>query len=135
MSFVWHASGTVLVLIDEPAFTGCVLKCRIVGIIEGEQGDKKDTERNDRVVDIEKQNHSWADIKHIDDLGKQFREELEEFFVNYQDLSGEDYRMIGVKGPARQRRTDFLLRSPCIGITSSQPSPPYWSWPTTMTSS
>ena len=32
----------VLVLMDEPAFTGCVLICRIIGIIEGEQGDKKE---------------------------------------------------------------------------------------------
>src|ERR1700755_3487205 len=86
----------VLVLMDEPAFTGCVLKCRIIGIIEGEQGDKKETERNDRGVAIEKQNHSWADIGHIDDLGKQFRKELEEFFVNYHKLSGEEYRVIGV---------------------------------------
>ena len=31
----------VLVLMDEPAFTGCVLKCRIIGIIEGEQGTRK----------------------------------------------------------------------------------------------
>lgn len=95
----------VLVLMDEPAFTGCVLKCRIIGIIEGEQGDKKkDTERNDRVVAIEKGNHSWADIRHIDDLGKQFREELEEFFVNYHKLSGEKYRVIGVKGSAAARK-------------------------------
>ena len=95
----------VLVLMDEPAFTGCVLKCRIIGIIEGEQGNKKKTERNDRVVAIEKQNHSRADIKHIDDLGRQFREELEEFFVNYHKLSGEKYRVIGVKGPAAARKS------------------------------
>jgi inorganic pyrophosphatase len=94
----------VLVLMDEPAFTGCVLKCRIIGIIEGEQGDKNDAERNDRVVAIEKRNHSWADIRHIDDLGKQFRKELEEFFVNYHKLSGEQYRVIGVKGPAAARK-------------------------------
>ena len=31
----------VLVLMEEPAFTGCVVKCRIIGIIEGEQGSKK----------------------------------------------------------------------------------------------
>jgi len=30
---------------DEPAFPGCKLTCRIVGVIEGEQGGKKDTER------------------------------------------------------------------------------------------
>src|ERR1700685_1789520 len=27
----------VLVLMDEPAFPGCLLKCRIIGVIEGEQ--------------------------------------------------------------------------------------------------
>jgi len=91
----------VLVLMDEPAFTGCVLKCHVIGIIEGEQGDKKDKERNDRVVAVEKENHSWADIKHIDDLGKQFLEELEEFFVNYHKLSGERYRVIATKGPTQ----------------------------------
>jgi inorganic pyrophosphatase len=94
----------VLVLMDEPAFTGCVLKCRIIGIIEGEQGNKKKKERNDRVVAVENDNHSWADVKHIDDLGQQFREELEEFFVNYHELSGEHYRIIGVRGPAAARK-------------------------------
>ena len=94
----------VLVLMDEPAFTGCVLKCRIIGIIEGEQGSKKDKLRNDRVVAVEKDNHSFADIRHIDDLGKQFLRELEEFFVNYHQLSGEKYKIIGVKGPAEAKR-------------------------------
>lgn len=31
----------VLVLMDEPAFPGCLLICRIVGIIEGKQENKK----------------------------------------------------------------------------------------------
>jgi inorganic pyrophosphatase len=39
-----------LVLMDEPAFPGCRLACRPIGIIEGEQGDKKETQRNHRVV-------------------------------------------------------------------------------------
>jgi len=89
----------VLVLMDEPAFTGCVLKCRVIGIIEGVQSNKDGKERNDRIVAIEKRNHSWADIKHIEGLGKQFLQELEEFFVNYHKMSGADYRVIGTKGP------------------------------------
>src|SRR5215469_12383583 len=52
----------VLVLMDEPAFPGCILKCRIIGIIEGEQGKKKSKERNDRVVAVEYDNHSWSDL-------------------------------------------------------------------------
>ena len=47
----------VLVLMDEPAFPGCLLKCRLIGIIEGEQGDGKRKKRNDRVVAVEQENH------------------------------------------------------------------------------
>jgi inorganic pyrophosphatase len=94
----------VLVLMDEPAFPGCLLQCRLIGIIQGEQGAKKEKERNDRIVAVEKENHSFADIKHIDDLGKQFVQELEEFFVDYHRLSGEQYRVLDVKGPGQARK-------------------------------
>jgi hypothetical protein len=36
-------------------FPGCVLKCRLIGIIEGEQGNKKVRKRNDRIVAVTKQ--------------------------------------------------------------------------------
>jgi inorganic pyrophosphatase len=98
----------VLVLMDEPAFAGCVLSCRPIGVIEGEQGDKKDKdkdkERNDRIIAVEKDAHSWADIKTIHHLGKEFCRELEEFFVNYHKLSGEQYRVVGLKGPDQARK-------------------------------
>ena len=94
----------VLVLMDEPAFPGCVLKCRVIGVIEGEQGNKKKKERNDRLVAIERQNHSWADIKQIRDLGDEFCRELEEFFINYHDLSDEKFRVVAVKGPNAARK-------------------------------
>jgi inorganic pyrophosphatase len=93
----------VLVLMDEPAFAGCVLNCRPIGVIQGEQGDKKKKKkiRNDRIVAVEQDAHSWADIKTIDDLGKEFCRELEEFFVNYHSLSGEQYKVLGIKGPGQ----------------------------------
>jgi len=95
----------VLVLMDEPAFPGCVLKCRPIGVIEGEQSDKKKKAiRNDRVIAIQEDAHAWTDVKTIDDLGKQFCCELEEFFVNYHRLSGKEYRVLGVKGPAEVRK-------------------------------
>jgi inorganic pyrophosphatase len=94
----------VLVLMDEPTFAGCILSCRPIGVIEGEQGEKKKKERNDRIVAVEKDAHSFADIKTIDDLGKQFCRELEEFFINYHRLSGKEYRVLGVKGPGQARK-------------------------------
>lgn len=95
----------VLVLMDEPAFPGCVLSCRPIGVIEGEQGNPRDKkERNDRVVAVEKDAHSWEDIKTVSDLGKQFAKELEEFFVNYHRLTGKQYRILGLKGPEQARK-------------------------------
>ena len=93
-----------LVLMDEPAFPGCRLACRPIGIIEGEQGGKKDAERNDRVVCVERGTHSYTHIRHVDDLGKPFEKELEDFFVNYHQLVGKTYRILAVKGPAQARR-------------------------------
>src|ERR1700730_10910599 len=79
----------VLVLMDEPAFSGCVLKCRLIGVIEGEQGKGKKQKRNNR---------------HINDSEKKFVNELEEFFVNYHDLTGKEYRILDVKGPGAAHR-------------------------------
>jgi hypothetical protein len=39
---------------------GFVSSTKVDGVIEGEQGDKKDRERNDRIVAIEKDAHSCA---------------------------------------------------------------------------
>jgi inorganic pyrophosphatase len=94
----------VLVLMDEPAFPGCLLKCRLIGIIEGRQGTRKKMTRNDRIVAVEKENHSFADIKVIEDLGKEFLCELEEFFVNYHRLSGEQFDVLKVRGPKEARK-------------------------------
>jgi inorganic pyrophosphatase len=89
---------------DEPAFPGCVLSCRPVGVIEGEQKDKKGKERNDRIIAVEKDAHSFADVKTIDDMGKKFEKELEEFFVNYHKLIGKEYRVLAMKGPDQARK-------------------------------
>lgn len=94
----------VLVLMDEPAFPGCLLKCRLIGVIEGRQGGKKKGERNDRIIAIEEANHSYAHVRHVKELGKKFLKELEEFFVNYHELDAQKYRVLDIKGPGEARR-------------------------------
>jgi len=93
-----------LVLMDEPAFPGCRLTCRAIGIIEGEQVDKKDSERNDRLVCVERGTHSYSHIRHVDDLGKAFGKELENFFVNYHQISGKTFHVLAMKGPGQALR-------------------------------
>jgi inorganic pyrophosphatase len=43
----------VLLLMEEPAFVGCLVPTRLVGVIEAEQTERDgDTERNDRLIGV-----------------------------------------------------------------------------------
>jgi inorganic pyrophosphatase len=87
---------------DVPAFPGGFLLCRIIGVIEGEQTEKgKKTLRNDRIIAIQQDTHSWNDVKTANDFGDPFCKELEQFFMDYHKLSKTDYKVLALKGPAR----------------------------------
>lgn len=88
----------VLLLMDEPAFPGCPVKSRLIGVIEGEQIDGKKRIRNDRLVAIAEANHMYANIRKLKDLPDQFLQELQDFFVNYHQLEGKKYKLLGCKG-------------------------------------
>ena len=88
----------VLVLMDEPAFPGCALMARLIGVIEGEQTTNKQSTRNDRLVAVAETAHMWANTKSIKDLPKKALTEIEEFFVNYHKLQGKKYKLLAVKG-------------------------------------
>ena len=88
----------VLLLMDEPAFCGCMVPARLLGVMEGQQIDGKKKTRNDRLIAVAQANHSFADIKKLSDLPAPFRTELEAFFVNYHGLEGKKYQLLGYKG-------------------------------------
>jgi inorganic pyrophosphatase len=88
----------VLLLMDEPAFSGCAVPARLIGVIEGEQIDGKKRIRNDRLVAVAKANHMYANVKKLRDLPSKWIKELEVFFVNYHNLEGKQYRLLGCKG-------------------------------------
>jgi inorganic pyrophosphatase len=90
----------VLLLMDEPAFPGVLVPSRLIGVIEGEQVDGKKRTRNDRLVAIADANHMYANVRKLNDLPKQFLRELEDFFVNYHQLEGKEYKLLGCKGIA-----------------------------------
>lgn len=88
----------VLLLMDEPAFPGCAVQARLIGIIEGEQVDGKKRIRNDRLLAVAEANHMYANIKNLSDLPSQFLRELQDFFVNYHALEGKRYKLLGCRG-------------------------------------
>jgi inorganic pyrophosphatase len=88
----------VLLLMDEPAFPGIAVRARLIGIIEGEQLDGKKRIRNDRLVAVAEANHIYANIKRLKDLPDKFLRELQDFFVNYHNLEGKKYKLLGCRG-------------------------------------
>jgi inorganic pyrophosphatase len=88
----------VLLLMDEPAYPGIAVKARLIGVIEGEQIDGKKKVRNDRLVAVAESTHQYANIKKLKDLPTKWIDELEIFFVNYHNLEGKKYKLLGTRG-------------------------------------
>ncbi len=94
----------VLVLMDESAFPGCLIRARLIGVIEGQQIDGAKKVRNDRLLAVAEASHRYTNIQGMKDLPKQFLRELETFFVNYHKLEGKRYELIGCKGKSTATR-------------------------------
>ncbi|MBB2964510.1 inorganic diphosphatase [Methylobacterium sp. R2-1] len=74
----------VLLLLDAPAFPGCLLEARLVGVIEAEQCERDGTwERNDRLVGVAVKARTHAHIHALDDLRPGMLDEVEAFFAHY----------------------------------------------------
>jgi len=98
----------VLVLMDQPAFPGCALMARIIGVIEGEQTSPKGKTRNDRLVAVAETARVYEHLKELKDVPKQVFREIEEFFVNYHRLQGKKFKLLGCGG---QRAADKLIKN------------------------
>lgn len=94
----------VLVLMDEPAFAGCLVRTRLVGVIEAEQTERDgETTRNDRLVGVAADARLHKSIRTLDSLGTTLLEEIEHFFVSYNRIKGKEFNPLGRFGPARAR--------------------------------
>jgi inorganic pyrophosphatase len=87
----------VLLLMDVPAFPGCLVPSRLIGVMEGEQLDGKRRVRNDRLIAVAELSHAYKGWKKLRDLPAPFITELEAFFVNYHQLEGKKYKLLGCK--------------------------------------
>src|SRR5262245_55379775 len=58
----------VLVLLDEPAFAGCRVLCRMVGVIQVLQTEDGKSEENDRLIAIAQESQLHQGIQSLKDL-------------------------------------------------------------------
>jgi inorganic pyrophosphatase len=59
----------VLLLMDEPAFTGCLVQGRLLGVINAKQTSNGKTERNDRLIAVAAESQIHSSLKFIGDSG------------------------------------------------------------------
>ena len=95
----------VLVLMDEPAFPGCVLQIRLIGLIEAEEKNEGKTVRNDRLIAVAIQSRAHREVKNLSELGDAFVKDLEKFFETYQKLEGKEFRILGRKDAKEAERS------------------------------
>lgn len=88
----------VLVIMDEPAFCGCLVTVRLLGVIEAEQTEKGKTVRNDRLIGTVETRYNRPDFRSLDDLGKSRLDEIEHFFVSYNEAEGRRFKPLGRRG-------------------------------------
>ena len=92
----------VLVLMDEAAFAGCLVRTRLVGVIEAEQTERDgETTRNDRLVGVAADSRLHTRVRTLESLGTTLIEEIEHFFVSYNEAKGKVFKPLGRFGPER----------------------------------
>jgi len=99
----------VLVLTDEPTFPGCLLDCSLIGVLEAEQEEEGQTERNDRIVAAAKQSLMYENVSDLRDVNETVLRQIEAFFVNYQKVRDVKYKIIARKG--REHAFEMVRKS------------------------
>ena len=95
----------VLVLMDEPAFAGCLVPSRLVGVIEAEQTEKDGkTERNDRLIAVASNSKIHENVKSINDLNETLVDQIEHFFISYNEAKGKKFNPLGRFGAIKAKR-------------------------------
>jgi inorganic pyrophosphatase len=91
-----------MVLMDEPAFPGCIVTARLIGVIEAEQTKKHGvTVRNDRLLAVADAARDYGQLRKAKDLDPVLVQEYEHFFISYHAIKGRQFQVLDVRGPRR----------------------------------
>lgn len=89
----------IIVLMDEAAHVGCLLKVRVIGVIRVVQKEEGKQTQNDRLVAVAARSLEYRDVKSMSDLNDSLVEQMSEFLALYNKNSGKDDQVKGVEGP------------------------------------
>jgi inorganic pyrophosphatase len=86
----------VLVIMDEPAYPGCVIECRIIGALKAKQTEKDEgKEENDRLIAVSTVSTSYSEVQSLKDINENILSEIEHFFISYNKQAGKKFEPHG----------------------------------------
>jgi inorganic pyrophosphatase len=84
-----------IILSENPTFPGCLVDCRIIGALKAEQTELNgETMRNDRFIGVSEVSQIYGDAKTLEDISNQSIDELEAFFINYNQQAGKHFKVV-----------------------------------------
>ena len=107
----------VLVLMDAPVFPGCIVPSRLIGVIEAEQTEDGETERNDRLLAVAADSAAHRSIHQLSDLSQDLVGQIEHFFASYNEAKGKRFK---VRGRSEAKRALALVKAAIVGRRSSR---------------
>ena len=102
----------VLVLMDAPAPPGCLIQARLVGVLRCTQQEEEGSEpvANDRFLAVAEEASTYRDIRDIRDLGGPLLDQIEAFFIQYNQLSGHVFKVRSRQGAKAAKRAVDAVR-------------------------
>lgn len=89
----------VLVLMDAPCPTGCLVDVRLIGLLEVEQREEDgEVVRNDRLIAVANTSATHAATRELADLAPALLAQIEAFFDQYNRLDGKEFRILHRRG-------------------------------------
>src|SRR5688572_9485867 len=88
----------VLVLMDEPSYPGCLIECRVVGVIEIEGTKFGRRIRNDRFIAAAIETQNYDKHQTITDLPAHRLKEIVNFLYAYTAFTGKNIKHLGNHG-------------------------------------
>jgi inorganic pyrophosphatase len=89
----------VLVLLDAPSFTGCLVPARLIGVLTARQTEKGETIRNDRLVAVPETASVEPRVRSLEELDPELLRQIEHFFASYNAFQGRRFEPLGRLGP------------------------------------
>jgi inorganic pyrophosphatase len=87
----------ILVMVNEPTFSGCLIETRVVGLFR-----MVDRGANDyKVLGVPNTDPLFAEYQDLDDVANHFLREVEHFFATYKQLEGAHVEPQGWEGAAK----------------------------------